>query len=293
MKGQFFIISSVIIVYVIIATFQYLSSFGDINLSRISEMHDMSYISQVRDALSQVIVISNASSGCERIDGDLNFTENFLKRELATNGITLTVSHIITNCPSLAKVHVNFSIRDSQTYSSTEFDMSPPSSCPNGVCSSGETCLADNAACEPAVCYASACSNGCTSPIAILAGLTDTTGANQCHDSVGCTPSQGYSCECDGVGNCISSAPQNLAAYWKFDESSGTAAADSSSNGNIVTLSDLNNVSWSGGLFGNAIKISNSLSESCVPSGTDVKATMGPSLSSILSGPFTFSAWRP
>jgi hypothetical protein len=122
MKGQFFIISSVIIVYVIIATFQYLSSFGDINLSRVSEMQEVSYISQVNDALSQVIVISNASGGCERIDADLNFTENFLKRELATNGIKLTVSHTITNCPSSAKVHVNFSISDSQTYSFTEFD---------------------------------------------------------------------------------------------------------------------------------------------------------------------------
>jgi hypothetical protein len=211
MKAQFFIISSVIMVYVIIATFQYLSSFGDINLSKIGEMQELSYVSQVKDALNQVITTSNASSGCDRLDGDLNSTENFLKKELITKGITLTVSHSITNCPSSAKVHVNFSIKNSQTYSFTEFDSSVsisqlPANCPDGICTSGETCASDNTACEPAICFSSTCSNGCTSPVAIIAGLTDTIGSNQCHDSVGCTPSPGYSCECDGFGNCIDSS---------------------------------------------------------------------------------------
>ncbi|MFH1229262.1 MAG: LamG-like jellyroll fold domain-containing protein [Candidatus Aenigmatarchaeota archaeon] len=93
------------------------------------------------------------------------------------------------------------------------------------------------------------------------------------------------------AGNCNLGSSSRLVAYWKFDESSGTIAADSSSNGNILTLSDLNNISWAGGHFGNAIKISDSLTESCGQTGTDIKATMKPSLSSILSGPFTFSAW--
>jgi hypothetical protein len=283
MKAQFFIISSVIMVYVIIATFQYLSSFGDINLSKIGEMQELSYVSQVKDALNQVVVTSNASSGCDRLDGDLNFTENFLKRELITKGIILTVSHRITNCPSSAQVHVNFSIKNSQTYAFTEFDSvpQPQVTCPDGVCKSGETCLADNTACEPAVCYASTCSSGCTAPAAIGAGLTDTAGSNQCHDNVGCTPSPGYSCECDGLGNCIDSfiTSPNLVAYWKFDESSGIIASDSSGNGKTGTL-------YNGPVWSNLGKVGNALSFDGVNDYVEILHPTGN-----LVGPLTFAAW--
>jgi len=95
----------------------------------------------------------------------------------------------------------------------------------------------------------------------------------------------GYSCQGDG------SCKSNLAAYWKFDEGSGMTVSDSSGNGNTIIFTDLNNVSWTNGRLGNAINFSSSLPESCVQSGTDVKATMNPSLTSILSGPFTYSTW--
>ena len=47
--------------------------------------------------------------------------------------------------------------------------------------------------------------------------------------------------------------PNSLAGYWKFDESSGTTASDSSGNGNTGTLTS--GASFTSGKFGNAVSL--------------------------------------
>lgn len=71
----------------------------------------------------------------------------------------------------------------------------------------------------------------------------------------------------------------NLVGYWKFDEGTGTTAADSSANGNNGTL--VNGPMWSGGIAGNALYFD----------GTDDNVTVMDSNSLDLSNAFTLSAW--
>src|SRR6266511_1496066 len=70
-----------------------------------------------------------------------------------------------------------------------------------------------------------------------------------------------------------------LVAYWKFDEGTGTTAADSSGNGNTGTLA--NGPSWTSGIAGNALYFD----------GTDDNVTVADSNSLDLTNSFTFSAW--
>ena len=74
-------------------------------------------------------------------------------------------------------------------------------------------------------------------------------------------------------------APSNLVAYWKFDEGSGTTAADSSGNGNTGTL--INGPLWTAGKAGNALYFD----------GIDDNVTVLDSASLHLSSAFTLSAW--
>ena len=71
----------------------------------------------------------------------------------------------------------------------------------------------------------------------------------------------------------------NLVAYWKFDEGTGTTAADSSANGNTGTLT--NGPSWAAGIAGNALYFD----------GIDDNVTVMDSNSLDLSNSFTLSAW--
>jgi len=97
MKAQFFIISSVIIIYIIILTFQYLTGFSDIRLTRIEEQQELSYIPSIKDSLKQTFQASNYSSEGDfnKIVKDIEFTENFFKQEMLKKGIEFDSNLII------------------------------------------------------------------------------------------------------------------------------------------------------------------------------------------------------
>ena len=119
MKGQFFIISSVIMVYIIILTFQYLSSFNDVSASRGSQTQSLLYISYVKNALNQTVYSSLLSGDCSRLDADLNYTKNFLRNELMERGLNLTVFYIV-DCGT-QNARFNFTIKDDSISSFTNF----------------------------------------------------------------------------------------------------------------------------------------------------------------------------
>jgi hypothetical protein len=89
MKAQFFIISSVIMVYVIMMTFQYLTGFSDIRVTRMAELQEISYMPGIKEAFLQTFNSSNYSSNGDynRIASDINSTSNFFKNELLMSGI--------------------------------------------------------------------------------------------------------------------------------------------------------------------------------------------------------------
>src|SRR4030067_2051225 len=89
MKGQFFIISSVIMIYVIVLSFQYLTSFSDIRVSQIEEQQELSYIQKIKDDILQTYNISNSTNNgnLNMVSKDVRFTKNFLNQELLKRGI--------------------------------------------------------------------------------------------------------------------------------------------------------------------------------------------------------------
>jgi len=122
MKAQFFIISSVIMIYVIILTFQYLTGFSDIRLTQVEEQHELSYIQSIKDSLIQTINASNYSSDsdCYKIEADLNATEKSLKEEMIKKGINLITNHEISCTP--LDIYLNFSLETPKLYTLTEFN---------------------------------------------------------------------------------------------------------------------------------------------------------------------------
>ncbi|NIM46986.1 MAG: hypothetical protein GTN40_02395 [Candidatus Aenigmarchaeota archaeon] len=89
MKAQFFIISSVIIIYIIILTFQYLAGFSDIRLTQIEEQQELSFIPSIKDSFILTFQASNNSSNgdLEKVIRDIYFTEDFFKKEMLKKGI--------------------------------------------------------------------------------------------------------------------------------------------------------------------------------------------------------------
>ena len=89
MKAQFFIISSVIMIYVIVLTFQYLTGFSDIRLSGVEEHQELSYIKSIKDSLIQTFNVSNYSSigDLNKVAKDIDFAKNFFKQEMLKKGV--------------------------------------------------------------------------------------------------------------------------------------------------------------------------------------------------------------
>ena len=110
MKGQFYIISAVIIVATLIAVSRYIADYQQVNLQKVGELNELNYISYVRESLSQL----PRSSSCNRLSEDTDSEIKDLKNMLAQRGISLSVSYQITSCPT-----VQFSyIIDSSSFSS-------------------------------------------------------------------------------------------------------------------------------------------------------------------------------
>jgi hypothetical protein len=116
MKGQFFVISTVIMIYALMTMIQYIYDFSDINLVQLKTMTELDYIQQIKDVLYQTTLSSNSSLDCNKVDIDLKSTEDLLEREMISRGISLTISHTILNCPPDIKVDFDFSIKSSNIY---------------------------------------------------------------------------------------------------------------------------------------------------------------------------------
>jgi hypothetical protein len=76
-------------------------------------------------------------------------------------------------------------------------------------------------------------------------------------------------------------ADPDLIAHWKFDEGTGTTAADSSGNGHTATLK--NGAGWTDGRIGGALLLVGDASYAAVPN--------SPDLDKVQEGDFTLAAW--
>ena len=83
--------------YVIILTFQYLTGFSDIRITKAEEQQELSYIQSIKDSFIQTLSTSNYSSNGDlnKIVKDVNFTKNLFIQELSKKGIDFDSKFII------------------------------------------------------------------------------------------------------------------------------------------------------------------------------------------------------
>ena len=118
MKGQFFVIATVIMVYTLVLVIQYVYDFSDIRLTQLEEMGELDYIQYIKEALNNTAKSSyEGSGGCDRLDTDINATKKFLEDEMIKKGISLTINYQIQDCPT---TNFNFSLRTSNLVTKTE-----------------------------------------------------------------------------------------------------------------------------------------------------------------------------
>lgn len=114
MKGQFFIISAVIIASMLLIVSQHFSGFSNIVLTENAEMSELEYIGMVKKSLNNAI----KASDCGRLEEEISAAESFLSKKLAEQGIEMSAKHQINSCSS---VKLNFSLSSQNFFSSTEF----------------------------------------------------------------------------------------------------------------------------------------------------------------------------
>lgn len=84
-------------IYIIVLTFQYLTGFSDIRLTKTEEQQELSYIQKIKDIFVQTFNVSNYTNNGDLniIAKDINFTKNFLKQDLLKRGISFDSKFII------------------------------------------------------------------------------------------------------------------------------------------------------------------------------------------------------
>jgi len=121
MKGQFFVMATVIMIYTLMTLVQYIYDFSDINLIQIKKVSEFYYIQYIKDALNKTVVSSNTSQDCSKLGSDINATESLLKSAMISRGVNLTVNHQITCPTTLSYVDFNFSLATPELYTFTSF----------------------------------------------------------------------------------------------------------------------------------------------------------------------------
>jgi hypothetical protein len=125
MKGQFFIIASVIIVFTLVGLIRYIYDFGSINLSEIEEMGELNYISYIKKTLNDTAYSSYlVDEDCDKLIMDLDSTINFLENRLKEKGINLEISYQINCFPTgipPPTISFSYSITTKNLYTSTNF----------------------------------------------------------------------------------------------------------------------------------------------------------------------------
>lgn len=113
MKGQFFIIASVIMVSATMLLVQYLFDFAKTDLTKLEERRELDYIQPIKDVLIQTA----KESDCSVWEKELAYTESFVKSQMIKKGIVFDSSHRITDCT----VYFDFTLKTTNSLTKTEF----------------------------------------------------------------------------------------------------------------------------------------------------------------------------
>jgi hypothetical protein len=123
MKGQFFVMATVIMIFTLMALIRYFYDFSDINLPKLKEISELNYIPYIKESLNSTV--ASYTGDCDKLQDDLNATKIFLEDEMIKRGINLTINYTVY-CPP---INFNFTIKTSNLYTETVFTtyvISPP-----------------------------------------------------------------------------------------------------------------------------------------------------------------------
>jgi hypothetical protein len=115
MKGQFFVMSTVIMILTLMALIRYFYDFSDIDLPRLKEISELNYIPFIKETLDDTVDSFNGD--CSKLQDDLTFTKEFLENRMIGRGINLSITHS-GYCPP---IDFSFTIRTSNLYTETFF----------------------------------------------------------------------------------------------------------------------------------------------------------------------------
>ena len=118
MKGQFFVVATVIMIIALMSLVRYFYSFSDIGLSKIKEINELEYIPFIKDSLSGTL--STFNGDCSKLRTDLNNTKILMENEMIRRGIYLNVSYQL-NCPP-ATASFNVTMRTANLHTETLFN---------------------------------------------------------------------------------------------------------------------------------------------------------------------------
>ncbi|MBR9682797.1 MAG: hypothetical protein GOV02_03915 [Candidatus Aenigmarchaeota archaeon] len=119
MKGQFFIIATVVIIAAMILLMQYLLDFGASDLTVVEQFRESEYVPQIKQGFIQGINNSLESGDCDKLAPDLIDMESNFKRELISKGISFNADFNTTSCPT--DITVEFNLTTNRFLSKTSF----------------------------------------------------------------------------------------------------------------------------------------------------------------------------
>ena len=122
MKGQFFIIATVIIVASLITITAYFYDYSKIDLTDVSDLQELEYIQDIKDVLNQTAEISYSRSNCNSFIQDMNDAEDFLENMLIEKGIVLIFENNEKICEAgLYSANYRFTLESNGFKSTTSF----------------------------------------------------------------------------------------------------------------------------------------------------------------------------
>ncbi len=89
MKGQFFIISTVIMISAMILITLYLYDYGKVDLTSVEQMQELNYIDDIQSSLRSAVEIS--CDGPDTLQANLDLAKENLKNSFLEKGIELDI----------------------------------------------------------------------------------------------------------------------------------------------------------------------------------------------------------
>lgn len=122
MKGQFFIISTVIMIAALIMITNYLYDYGKVDMTQIEQMQELNYIEDVQQSLTETARISCQHGNNAMLINNLDNTKAFLEERFLDKGIKLNIVINSAVCPP-ATTDIEFTIDSSKYHIEKSFSV--------------------------------------------------------------------------------------------------------------------------------------------------------------------------